>query len=153
VGLPKDLRYGANHAQVRENALSDIGLGYPVLRKMLHELGSRCAQAGLIVQSEDIFWLKADQVQDAIALLEVGKPLTSLVACVEQRQATHKGAQAYHPATDVATKKKYMGFDLTSFTPAAEDSQTGDTLKGIAASAGRITALACVLHGQRISAR
>ena len=40
-----------------------------------------------------------------------------------------------------------MGFDMASWTPAAEDSQSGSTLKGVAASAGRITAPARVLHG------
>jgi pyruvate,water dikinase len=44
-------------------------------------------------------------------------------------------------------RKKYMGFDMASWTPAAEDSQSGSTLKGVAASAGRITAPARVLHG------
>jgi pyruvate,water dikinase len=114
---------------------------------MLHELGNRCAQAGLVVQGEDIFWLEADQVQDAVASLEYGRPGTSLAACVLQRKATHKALKCATPPPMLPPKKKYMGFDMASFTPATEDSQTGSTLKGIAASAGRVTAPACVLHG------
>jgi len=44
-------------------------------------------------------------------------------------------------------KKKYMGIDMAAWTPATEESQTGGTLKGIAASTGQVTAPACVLHG------
>jgi len=40
-----------------------------------------------------------------------------------------------------------MGFDMEAFTPATAESQTGNTLKGVAASAGKVTAPACVLHG------
>ena len=40
-----------------------------------------------------------------------------------------------------------MGIDMAEFTPATAESQTGDTLKGIGASAGRVTAPACVLAG------
>ena len=50
----KTLGMAQTMAAVRESALSDIGLGYPVLREMLRELGRRFAQAGGIAQSEDI---------------------------------------------------------------------------------------------------
>ena len=40
-----------------------------------------------------------------------------------------------------------MGIDVAAWTPAAEESQVGGTLKGIGASAGRVTAHARVLHG------
>jgi pyruvate,water dikinase len=134
-------------SQVRENALSDIGLGYPVLRQMLRELGRRCAQAGWIAQGEDIFWLKLDEVQDAVASLERGGPVTSLTGRVSQRKATHQALKRATPPPTLPPKKKYLGFDLASFTPAAEDSHTGNTLKGVPTSAGRVTARACVLHG------
>jgi phosphoenolpyruvate synthase/pyruvate phosphate dikinase len=44
-------------------------------------------------------------------------------------------------------RKKYMGFNMADWTPATAESQTGGTLKGVAASAGKVTAAACVLHG------
>ena len=40
-----------------------------------------------------------------------------------------------------------MGFDMSEFTPAAAESQIGSTLRGVGASAGRVTAPASVLHG------
>jgi len=142
----KTLGMAQTMAQVRENALSDIGLGYPVLRQMLHELGRRFEQAGLIAQGEDIFWLEADEVEDAVASLERGGQ-SSLAEQVAQRKATHEVLKRVSPPPMLPPKKKLFGFNMESWLPAAEDSQTGGTLKGVAASAGHVTAPACVLHG------
>jgi rifampicin phosphotransferase len=143
----KTLGMAQTMAQVRENALSDIGLGYPILRQMLHELGRRCAQAGWIAQSEDIFWLNVVEVQDAVISLERGEPVISLARRVAHRKATHHALKQFTPPPMLPPKKKYMGIDMAAFTPATEDSHVGNTLKGIGASLGSVTAIARVLHG------
>ena len=143
----KTLGMAQTMAQVRENALSDIGLGYPLLRQMLHELGYRFAQAGWIARGEDIFWLNVDEVQEAVTSLERGGPATSLAGQVAHRKATHQMLKRFTPPPTLPPKRKYMGINLASFTPAAEDSHVGNTLKGIGASVGRVTAVARVLHG------
>jgi len=143
----KTLGMAQTMAQVRENAIADIGLGYPVLRRMLRELGRRFAQTGLIAQPEDIFWLEADQVREAVAAVERGEPSSSLAECVAQRKATHEALKHVTPPPMLPPKKKYMGFDMAAWTPAAEESQTGGILKGVATSAGQVTAPACVVRG------
>jgi rifampicin phosphotransferase len=143
----KTLGMAQTMAAVRENALSDIGLGYPLLRQMLRELGRRLAQAGGIAQNEDIFWLQADELRQAVAALERGERLSSLAERVVQRQATHEALKRVTPPPMLPPKKKYMGIDMAEFTPATAESQTGGTLKGIATSGGRATAPACILHG------
>jgi phosphohistidine swiveling domain-containing protein len=143
----KTLGMAQTMAQVRENALSDIGLGYPVLRQMLHELGRRFERAGLIAQSEEIFWLKADEVEEAVASLEHGGQSAGLAEQVAQRKATREALKRVSPPPMLPPKKKLFGFNMESWLPAAEEGQTGSTLKGVAASAGCVTAPACVLHG------
>jgi phosphohistidine swiveling domain-containing protein len=144
----KTLGMAQTMAQVRENALSDIGLGYPLLRQMLYELGHRFVRAGAIAQPDHIFWLTADEVQDVMANLphvqDLGKDLAGRVV---QRQATHEALKHVTPPPMLPPKKKYMGINMEAWTPASEESQTGGALKGVAASAGRVTAPACVLHG------
>ena len=49
-------------APLREDGLADVGLGYPLLRQMLRELGRRFVAGGLIEQADDIFWLTQDEV-------------------------------------------------------------------------------------------
>jgi phosphohistidine swiveling domain-containing protein len=122
-------------------------LGYPILRQMLHELGRRFERAGLIAQGEDIFWLEADEVEDAVALLERGGQSAALAEQVAQRKATHEALNRVSPPPMLPPKKKLFGFSMESWLPAAEESQIGGTLKGVAASTGCVTAPACVLHG------
>ena len=143
----KTLGMAQTMAQVRENAIADIGLGYPLLRCMLRELGHRIAQAGIIAQTQDIFWLEADEVSAAIAVVERGESPDSLAGRVAERQATHEALRHVIPPPMLPPRKRYMGFDMEAFTPAAEESQTGSTLKGIAASTGLVTAPACILRG------
>jgi pyruvate,water dikinase len=143
----KTLNIGQTMAAVREDALADIGLGYPVLREMLRELGCRFAHAGVIEGAEDIFWLQADQVRDAVAALERGEPPAALAGDVAQRKARHEALKRATPPPMLPPKKKYMGIDMEAWTPATEESQAGGMLKGVGASVGQVTAPACVLHG------
>ncbi len=143
----KTLKMGQTMAQVRENAIADIGLGYPVLRGLLRELGGRFARAGGIAEAEDIFWLRADEMQDAVTALKRSEPLAVLAESVAQRRADHAVLARVTPPPMLPPRKKYLGIDMASFTPASEESQRGGVLKGIAASAGQVTASACVLHG------
>jgi pyruvate,water dikinase len=143
----KTLKMGQSMAQVRENALADIGLGYPLLRALLHELGRRLVEVGTIQESADIFWLKADEVQNVVAALERSEPFAHLMESVAQRKAWHAALKQVTPPPMLPPRKKYMGIDMESFTPAAEGSQGDGALKGIGASAGQVTAPACVLHG------
>jgi phosphoenolpyruvate synthase/pyruvate phosphate dikinase len=144
----KTLGMAQTMAQVRENALADIGLGYPALRALLHELGRRFVRAGVIAQPDDIFWLRVDEVQDVAGNLPQAQALRQDMAePVAQRKAIHEALRRVIPPPMLPPRKKYMGFNMESWTPAAEDKQIGDTLKGVAASTGRVTAPACVLHG------
>jgi pyruvate,water dikinase len=138
----KTLKMAQTMAEVRENALADIGLGYPLLREMLHELGRRFVEAGVISQPGDVFWLQADEVRDVIA-----SSREDMTVDVAQRQATHEVLNRVTPPPTLPPRKKYLGFDMEAWTPAAEGSQSGGTLKGIGASAGRVTAPARVLRG------
>jgi phosphohistidine swiveling domain-containing protein len=143
----KTLGMAQTMAQMRENALSDIGLGYPLLRRMLHELGRRLAQAGLMTQDADIFWLTAEQVQDAVAALERGESLTSLAEEVAQRKATHRALKRVTPPPMLPSRGRVMGIKTDAFIPLSAEEQTGDVLKGVAASPGQVTAPARVLRG------
>ena len=44
-------------------------------------------------------------------------------------------------------KKKYMGIDTSVWLAESESNRTGSVLKGVATSAGKVTAPACVLRG------
>ncbi len=143
----KTLGVAQTMAAVRESALADIGLGYPLLRDMLRELGHRLAQAGMIIRGEDIFWLEANELSEVITAWERGESVSNLNERVARRKATHTALEQVTPPPMLPPRIKYLGIDTTLFTPATAESQTGNLLKGVAASSGKTTAPACVLHG------
>ena len=143
----KALSWGQSLAEVREDALAEIGLGYPILRAILRELGQRLVQAGAIEQPEDIFWLEKDEVENCIATLERGDRLDSLAVHVTQRKAFNQKAKRETPPPMMPMKKTHMGFSTKSFLAEFDINLTGQILKGVATSSGKVTAPARVLHG------
>src|SRR5262249_37818016 len=61
------LRWAQGLAPIREDALADMGLGWPRMRSLLLELGRRLAAAGVIARAEDVFWLRRREVEAHLA--------------------------------------------------------------------------------------
>ncbi|NTU55102.1 MAG: hypothetical protein HGA79_02520 [Anaerolineales bacterium] len=143
----KALNWGQSLAEVREDALAEIGLGYPILRAMLRELGSRFVKAGVIQRADDIYWLEKDEVDACVRNLEHGAELENLSARVEERKAFNRKAGQETPPPMMPMKKKYMGIDTAVWLAESESNRTGNIIKGVPTSAGKVTAPARVLRG------
>ena len=136
----KLLRSAQECASERENAIANIGLPYPQLRRMLRELGLRLAAGGAIARPEDIYWLEAQEADALAAALEKKEPLISHAASVETRKATWKRARREVPPT--VLPENHL---LAKMIAPKKPPQT-NLLNGYGASAGRVTAPACVLR-------
>jgi phosphoenolpyruvate synthase/pyruvate phosphate dikinase len=136
------LKAGQTMAEVREDALADIGLAYPILRAMLRELGGRFTQAGIIAQADDIFWLKKEEI-DAMVTAGDG----CLAERIAERKAAWQRFKAATPPPMLPLKKRYMGMKVDGFLAQADSDNVSDSLKGVATSPGVVTAPARVLHG------
>ncbi|MGD8814691.1 MAG: PEP-utilizing enzyme, partial [Anaerolineales bacterium] len=132
-------------AQVREDSVASIGLAYPRIRELLKELGRRMVGAGAIQLPTDIFWLEASEVEVSLAVLDEGKVLTSMQDRVKDRKSKFEAAKKLMPPAQLPPSDTYMGLPIQAFVP-GEGGQEGNRLKGVAASAGRVTGIACVLH-------
>jgi pyruvate,water dikinase len=141
------LNWGQSLAEVREDALAEIGLGYPMIRERLHELGRRFVKAGVIHNANDIFYLEKEEVDACVAELEGGKPSGNLSDRVEARRAFLRKAGQVTPPPMIPVKKRVMGIKTDVFVAASEETQTAGLLKGAPTSTGRVTAPACVLRG------
>jgi len=143
----KALGWAQSMAQVREDSVASIGLAYPRIRELLKALGARMVQAGAIQVPTDIFWLDASEVEGSLLALDNGHTLASMQEKVESRKASVEAAKKLMPPTQLPHSKTYMmGIPIEAFVP-GEGGQEGNTLKGVGASAGRVTGIACVLHG------
>ncbi|NLF13038.1 MAG: phosphoenolpyruvate synthase [Anaerolineaceae bacterium] len=141
------LRLAQTATQAREDSIFDIGLGYPLLRHMLGELGRRFAAAGAIDQAADIYWLEREEVQRGSEALDRGQPLEDFSPRVRHRRAVWRAEKKATPPPQLPPKTRVMGVNAGAFQPVSAEDQVGDSLKGVAASPGQVTGTARVLHG------
>ncbi len=137
------------YAPLREDALSDAGLGWPVLRQMLHEIGRRLVASAALDTPDDVFWLTLDELQEATNALDAGRLPENYHTIIAERHATWERERALTPPTALPIKggARWMGIDFSGVMPARTDQPEGDVLKGIAASPGQVTGPARVIHG------
>src|SRR5215211_749708 len=140
------LRWAQDAAPVREDALADTGLAWPVMRRMLLELSRRLVEAGAVEKPADVFWLRWDELEDKASSLDAGETqLASLAESVEQRKMLWRGQRRVTPPQLLPKASWLKVFE--HLMPAASGEQTGDTINGVAASGGQVTAAARVLSG------
>jgi phosphoenolpyruvate synthase/pyruvate phosphate dikinase len=136
----KLLKAAQASAPMREDSILDLGLGYPLLRRMLGELGRRLAEGAAIGEADDIYWLEAQEVEEMANQLERGEALPDFTAAVAQRK-TKWQAMRRITAPSTLPQKSW----LARFFPG--EGASGETLKGYGVSAGQITGTACVMLG------
>jgi pyruvate,water dikinase len=113
---------------------------------MLLELGRRLVEAGAVEKPADVFWLRRDEVEKMAASLDAGETrISNLSDAMEQRKMLWRGPRRVTPP-QLLPKASWFKV-LEGLMPAASEDQTGDTIKGIAASGGQVTAAARVLAG------
>jgi phosphohistidine swiveling domain-containing protein len=143
----KALKWAQSQAPLREDGIAEIGLAYPALRRMLQELGSRFVKAGAIEHPEDIYWLEAAEVKITVAALELGEPVESKLEAIQERKELWQTRKRLSPPPQLPPGKKYMGIDFEVMLAMSSDSPQGNAIRGVAASPGQVSGIACVLHG------
>jgi pyruvate,water dikinase len=136
-------------APLREDALADAGLGWPVLRRMLREIGKRLVTGKAMNTPDDVFWLTLDELQEAATALDAGQQLTDYQTLITERRATWDSERSLTPPVALPLKggARFLGIDWSAWMPARTRQPSGHVLKGIAASPGRVTGPARVIHG------
>jgi phosphohistidine swiveling domain-containing protein len=136
------LGWAQNAAPGREDSLADLGLGHPLIRRYLNELGRRLAEGGAIPNAESIYWLEESEVQGLINALESYQPLPDLSSRIPPRQAERQRYLKVTPPVILPEKSRW-----SKMIPWHRSSDDQSTLHGQGTSAGQVTARACVLFG------
>jgi pyruvate,water dikinase len=136
-------------APLREDSLADVGLGWPVLRRMLREVGRRMVAAGAIEERDEVFWLKWEELETAVRALDAGQPVEGFRRAIADRRVTRNLEQAVTPPVALPIKggARIFGFDISRWMPARSGQREGSVIRGIGTSPGRVTGTACVIHG------
>jgi pyruvate,water dikinase len=143
----KVLGWAQSYNCAREDSIAAIGLGYPLLRRMLRELGRRMAEAGVIAEADDVYWLTRDELDRMAAALDRGEALEDIIDRIRERKAIWRAEKRVTPPPQLPPKDRVMGIKAEAFLGAAEGNESGDRITGFGASPGQVTAAACVLHG------
>ncbi len=143
------LGFAQRWAPRREDALADVGLGWPVLRRMLREIGHRMVAPGAIDEPGDVFWLTREELEAAAGSLDTGQPIGDHRPLIAARRQTWRSERAATPPVALPVKggSRFFGLNFSRWMPARSSQAFGNTIKGFGASPGRVTAPACVIHG------
>jgi pyruvate,water dikinase len=137
------LRWAQNSGPVREDALADMGLAWPLIRRMLRELGRRFVATGVLADPDEVFWLRHEELRAAVR----GEPLSpALAAEIGQRRMLWRGRRKV-TAPQLLPEIRWLSRLLAGVMPAADQNQTGSSVTGVAGGSGRVTGLARVLDG------
>jgi pyruvate,water dikinase len=142
----RQMQSAQKYAPLREDGLSDLGLGYPLLRRMLRELGHRLMKADVLEQPDDVFWLTEQEAKEAAGVLDRGSSPASMRATVLDRREVWKAEQRLSPPVVLPVGSKYMGMDVEKLTSGGLTEDV-NVIKGFGSSQGKVTAPACVLLG------
>ena len=156
------LRWAQGAAPIREDALADLGLAWPLMRRMLLGLGRRLVVSGIITEPADVFWLRRHELQSAVefgladaapAVVAItGAPRPVRADAVEQRKAVWRG-QRKATAPQMLPERQWMQRALTGMMPAGSQDQRGDTITGVGASPGQVRPRPGSWPARRTSAR
>ncbi len=138
----RSMKWAQERGPDREDSLVDLGKANPLVRRLLGELGRRLVEAGTFDDAQDLYWLEEAEVASLCDLLDRGEPLSNLRETVAARKATWQAQLKLYPPAVLPEKSRW-----NSFVPWHKTDQGGNTLKGTGASAGKVTAPACVLLG------
>jgi pyruvate,water dikinase len=175
------LRWAQDAAPIREDALADVGLAWPLIRRMLLELGQRLVDSAVLARPADVFWLRHQELRSAVefglaapraaeapgrrntqgvpapagtpaAVAITGADRPVRAAAVEERKMLWRG-QAKAAAPQLLPESRLMERAFGGMMPARSQDQPGDIIKGTGASSGRVSAPARVLGGPQDFAR
>ncbi|WP_425307660.1 PEP/pyruvate-binding domain-containing protein [Ammonicoccus fulvus] len=139
------LGFANTMAPVREDALADVGLGWPAARAYARELGRRLVAAGALAEPDGVFWLRRTELAEAARRLDDGGSVDSFADRVAERKVIWRGQRLVTPPPILPLDSRWHAFD--SMMPTVMGDQGGATLKGTGASGGRVSGIARVMHG------
>ena len=143
----KLLRWAQLYGPNREEALFYMGAAWPVLRRLALEMGDRLTSVGSISRPDDVFFLKNDELTQALTARHEQKALSELAQLANSRRELRKARQHLHPPAMVPEKSRYKfgPFDLSAWETQKRNADDSNTLTGFAVSPGNVTGRASVI--------
>jgi pyruvate,water dikinase len=115
-------------------------MGHTTIRRLLRELGERFVKNGALENAKDIYWLVENEVDELASLLERNEKLPDYSSTASRRNAEWHIQMKLVPPPVLPEKSRW-----TKLVPGGRGEVVGNVIKGLGASAGKVTATARVL--------
>ena len=130
---------------LREDVLFFFGLGWPVVRRFILELGARMVRAGFLDDPADVFFVTAAELHQAFGA-QRDVDAEQMKGNVHERRERWKQNQALKPPVLLPGLLEVFGLRLSRWMPEFGAAGAGNGIRGIPVSPGRVTAPASVIH-------
>ncbi|WP_167485704.1 PEP/pyruvate-binding domain-containing protein [Nocardia terpenica] len=139
------LGWAQSAAPLRENALADVGLGWPTVRKLLNEFGNRLTAAGAVTDAADVYWLELPELEAAAAALDSARMPVDSRAVVAERRTVWQTQRSMKAPRMLPERAKVLGIDFAD--EPNRSSVDGVVIEGTPGSPGTVTGPARIIHG------
>jgi pyruvate,water dikinase len=130
---------------LREDVLFFLGLGWPVVRRFILELGARMVRGGFLDDRADVFFVIAAEIEQVFRA-QPGVDPAQMKRNVHARRERWKQNQALKPPVLLPGLFRVFGLRLSRFMPEYGAAGAGNGIRGIPVSPGRVTAPASVVR-------
>jgi pyruvate,water dikinase len=124
---------------LREDVLFFLGLGWPVARRFILELGKRLVCSGWIKHKEDIFFLTQAEVCEISGREPTIQQRADLCKTVIDRRERWKGQATLKPPSLIPSDFRFWGLRTSRWMPEVAQKRVGRHLYGVAVSPGEAT--------------
>ena len=143
----KFLRWAQGFGPNREEALFYMGAGWPTLRGLALELGSRLTEVGTINDPDDVFYLKTDELIASYTARTESRKVAKMGLLAKSRRELRESRKRLHPPPMVPEKSRFKigPFDMSAWETQKRNKEDSAILNGFAVSPGNVTGIASVI--------
>ena len=124
---------------LREDVLLFFGLGWPVVRRFILELGKRLVRAGILDKASDVFFTTQAELKEMFSAAPPNIHSAELKPNVQLRRDRWKEQLRLKPPVLIPSLFRIFGFCMSRFMPEHARAGTGSQIRGTPVSPGRIT--------------
>jgi len=130
---------------IREESMFYLGSAWPILRRLVAELGRRLVETGTFLLPDDVYYCTTAELTEAIDARREGKALPEMGQRAAERRELREARKRLHPPGTVPPEASQI-FEIRFKETQAVNDPSSDTLRGVPVSPGTVTGPVSVIH-------
>lgn len=137
-----------SYAKLREEVIGSFTLGWPLMRRVLIRLAVRLREAGLIANTDDIFFITYEELRMALTSTPI-RILSGFRESLEDRRIIWNRQRSLAPPLTLGTLPPFLQVGFTRVLEALSyrGGAVGEGIRGLAVSPGKASGPARIIRG------